>query len=181
MKTLFLSRVFQLAATAGFLASLSAGTAQENKPFSVLPPNDFQFSGKWNCKGSFRGGKVHESAFAGDVILNGKWIELTEKDTVPATGYVAKYLIGYDPEQKRFIEFDANNFGAATYVSEAGWQDQVLTMTSPLSSDPKASYILNRFQYTIQAKDAFTVDWQISRTATPDWTPADHLDCKRAS
>jgi hypothetical protein len=51
---------------------------------------------------------------------------------VPATGYVAKYLIGYDPEQKRLVEFDANNFEAATYVGDTGWQNQVLTMTSAL-------------------------------------------------
>jgi hypothetical protein len=180
VRTLFRCRAFQLAVTAGFLASLSTGIAQEPMSLSVLPPNGFQFSGKWNCQGSFRGGKVHESAFAGDVILDGKWIELTEQDTVPATGYVAKYLIGYDPEQKRLVEFDANNFGAATYASNTGWRNQVLTMTSPLSSNPKASYVLNRFQYTIQGKDAFIVDWQISRTATPDWIPADHLVCKRA-
>jgi hypothetical protein len=31
----------------------------------------------------------------------------------PATGYVAKYLIGYDTEHKKLVEFDANNFGAA--------------------------------------------------------------------
>jgi hypothetical protein len=100
---------------------------------------------------------------------------------VPATGYVAKYLIGYDPEQKRLVEFDANNFGAVTYVSDTGWQNQVLTVTSALSSNPKAAYVLNRFRYTIHGKDAFIVDWQICRTATPDWISAAHLVCKRAS
>ena len=58
----------------------------------------------------------------------------------PATGYVAKYLIRYDPRQKRLVEFDANNFGAATYASGDGWQNHVLTMTSPVSEDAKASY-----------------------------------------
>jgi hypothetical protein len=56
-----------------------------------------------------------------------------------------------------------------------------LTMTSPVSQDANAAYIANRFVYSITGKDTFTVDWQISKTATPDWIPADHLVCKRAS
>jgi hypothetical protein len=96
--------------------------------------------------------QVHKSIFTGSVILGGKWLELTEHDTQPATGYLSKYVIGYDSQQKHLVEFDANNFGAATYASDTGWQNQVLTMTSPLSTNPKASYVLNRFQYTIQAK-----------------------------
>ena len=96
------------------LTSSCALWAQGSKPpLSPMPPNGFQFSG-----------------FTGDVILGDKWIELTEHDIEPATGYLAKYLIGNDPQQKRIVEFDANNFAAAVYSSEEGWQDHVLTMTS---------------------------------------------------
>jgi hypothetical protein len=154
-------------------------SAQESKPLSALPPDGFQFSGTWDCEGVFRNAKVHKSIFTGTTILDGKWLELTEQDVEPATGYLAKYLIGYDPEQKSLVEFDANNFGAASYASPDGWQSRALTMTSPISRGPKASYAANRFVYSITGPDAFTVDWQISKTAALDWVQADHLACKR--
>jgi hypothetical protein len=125
-----------------------------------------------------RNNQVHKSSFTGAVILDGKWLELTERNVEPATGYVAKYLIGYDPQQKRFVEFDANNFGAATYSSADGWQNHALTMTSPVSPDAKP-YAANRFLYSTTGPDTFTVDWQISKTAASDWIPSDHLACKR--
>jgi hypothetical protein len=52
------------------------------------------------------------------VILGGKWLELTEQDIEPATGSLVKYLIGYDSQQQPLVEFNANDFGAATYTSE---------------------------------------------------------------
>jgi hypothetical protein len=152
--------------------------AQESKALSVMPPDGFQFTGTWDCEGTFRSAKVHKATFTGSIILGGKWLELTEQDIQPATGYLAKYLIGYDPQQKHLVEFDANNFGAAVYTSEQGWQDRVLTMTSPVSEEGKAPYAANRFLYSVTSPDAFTVDWQISKAATPNWTPADHLACK---
>jgi hypothetical protein len=97
----------------------------------------------------------------------------------PATGYVAKYLIGYDAQRKQLVEFDANNFSAATYTSDQGWSNGVLTMTSPVSQDAGAAYVANRFVYSITGPDAFTVDWQISKTAVLNWVPGDHLACKR--
>jgi hypothetical protein len=109
----------------------------------------------------------------------GKWLQRAEQDVQPATGYVATYLIGYDAQQKQLVEFDANNFSAATYSSPSGWAGNVLTMTSPVSSDPKAPYVANRFVYTISGADTFTVDWQISKTAALAWLPADHLVCNR--
>jgi Protein of unknown function (DUF1579) len=153
--------------------------AQESKVLSALPTEDFQFTGTWDCEGAFSSGKVHKSTFTGAVILDGKWLELTEKDIQPATGYVAKYLIGYDPQQKRVVEFDANNFGAAVYTSEDGWQKNVLTMTSSISQDAKAPYAANRFLYSVTEKDTFTMSWQISKTATLSWVQADHLICNR--
>ena len=153
--------------------------AQGSKPISPMPPDGFQFTGSWNCEGNFGKGKIHKSAFTGAVILGGKWVELTEQDIEPATGYLAKYLIGYDPQQKRIVEFDANNFGAAVYSSEEGWQDHVLTMTSPVSQDTQAPYAANRFLYSITGKDEFTVNWQISKSANLAWVPGDHLVCKR--
>jgi hypothetical protein len=157
-------------------ASLS--TAQEKKSLSAIPEG-FQFVGAWDCEGTFRNTKVHKAVFTGTLILGGKWLELTEQDVEPVTGYLAKYLIGYDPRQKRLVEFDANNFGAATYTSEDGWQNHVLTMTSPISDDPKAPYAGDRFLYSITGLNTFSVDWQISKTATLNWTQADHLTCKR--
>jgi hypothetical protein len=52
-------------------------------------------------------------------------------------------------------------------------------MTSPVSQDAEASYAANRFRYSLTGEDTFTVDWQISKTLALNWTPADHLVCKR--
>jgi hypothetical protein len=158
---------------------MSIMIAQDNKPVSAIPPDGFQFTGTWNCIGEFRNAKIHKATFIGSTILGGKWLELTEQDIEPATGYLAKYLIGYDSQQKRLVEFDANNFGAATYTSGEGWQNRVLTMTSPVSQDAEASYAANRFRYSLTGEDTFTVDWQISKTVSLNWTRADHLVCKR--
>lgn len=152
--------------------------AQEKKPLPAVPEG-FQFAGAWDCEGTFRDNKVHKAVFTGSLILGDKWLELSEQDIEPATGYLAKYLIGYDSEQKRLVEFDANNFGAATYSSQEGWQNRVLTMTSPISDDSKAPYAANRFLYSITGINTFTVDWQISKTPTLNWTQADHLACRR--
>lgn len=161
-------------------ACLTHAVSQDNKTLAVLPTDGFNFAGTWDCAGTFGNHQVHESIYTGTMILGGKWLELTEQDTKPATGYLAKYLIGYDPGQKQLTEFDANNFGAAIYSSKVGWQNDTLTMTSPLSQDAKAPYAANRFVYSVTAKDSFTVDWQISRTAALSWVPADHLACKLA-
>ena len=154
--------------------------AQAPKPLSALPPDGFRFDGEWNCVGEFRGGKVHKASFVGSTRIAGKWLQLEERDVEPATGYVATYLIGEDLQNRRLVEFDANNFGAATYASEAGWQNGILTMTSAVSPDAKASYALNRFVYTLMGVDGFSVDWQISKTVASQWTQADHLLCQRA-
>jgi hypothetical protein len=153
--------------------------AQNPSRLSALPEGNFQFTGNWDCGGSFRAGQIHKSTFTGAVILDGKWLELTEQDVQPATGYVAEYLIGYDAQHKQLVEFDANNFSAAAYASDQGWSKGVLTMTSPVSQDAGAPYVANRFQYSITGPDAFTVDWQISKTAALNWLPGDHLACTR--
>jgi len=92
---------------------------------------------------------------------------------------MAKYLIGYDPQQKRLAEFDVNNFGAAIYSSAEGWQGHALAMTSPVSEEGKPAYAANRFLYSTTGSDTFTVDWQVSKTAALEWVTADHLVCKR--
>ena len=172
-----------------FLASLP-GLAQKTAPLSPLPPQNFQFAGSWDCEGAFGNGQAHKSSYAGAIVLGGKWLQLEETDLQPATHYVAEYLIGYDSQQKRLVEFDANNFGAAVYTSDEGWHDGVLIMTSPVlpdmkapdtkAPDTKASYAANRFMFSIHGPDNFTVDWQISKTAALDWIQSDHLACKRA-
>lgn len=150
-----------------------------DKPLSVFPPSDFHFSGTWDCSGTFRNNSAHKSTFTGTSILAGKWLELTEQDVEPATGYLAKYLVGYDPQEKHLVEFDANNFGAAIYTSNEGWQNNVLTMTSQVSQDPKAPYAANRFLYSVTGPDTFTVEWQISKAADLNWQRGDFLSCKR--
>jgi hypothetical protein len=155
--------------------------AQDAKPLSPIPAGGFQLTGTWNCEGAFGNGTVHKSIYTGATILGGKWLELMERDTQPATGYLAKYLIGYDSTEKRLVEFDANNFGAAVYSSDKGWEANVLTMTSAISQDAKATYVANRFSYSITGPDAFSVDWQVSKTANLQWQTADHLACKRSA
>ncbi|MGD0734384.1 MAG: hypothetical protein ABR976_04520 [Terracidiphilus sp.] len=147
---------------------------------AAVPDGGFKFQGTWDCSGAFGNGKTHRSTYSGSVILGGKWLELSEQDIEPATGYLAKYLIGYDAERKRLVEFDANNFSAATYSSANGWQNGVLTMTSPVSEDAKAPYAANRFVFSVSAPDSFTVDWQIEKTAASNWITSDHLVCKRS-
>jgi hypothetical protein len=168
------SALFLLCSLA-FTATLPA----QEKPLVAIPADGFQFTGTWDCEGAFGNGKVHKSIFTGAVILDGKWLELTEKDVQPATGYLAKYLIGYDSQQKHLVEFDANNFGASTYVSEDGWQNSVLTLTSSISQDAKTPYVANRFLYSVTGQDTFTMAWQVSKTAALNWVQADHLACKR--
>ena len=96
------------------LLSAAISVPAQTAPLSALPPAPFTFPGKWACQGSFRAGKPHEAVFTGAVVLGAKWIELDEVDTVPATGYTGKYLIGFDPEHSRLVEFDGNSFAAAT-------------------------------------------------------------------
>ncbi len=62
-----------------------------------------------DCAGAFGNGKPHRSSMTGSVVIGAKWLELTEQDIEPATGYIAQYLIGYDAQQKSLVEFDANN------------------------------------------------------------------------
>jgi len=160
-------------------ACITPAWTQPAKPLSALPAGAFQFQGSWGCAGSFANGKAHKSTYAGAVTVGGKWLQLTEQDVEPATGYIAEYLIGYDAQQKRLVEFDANNFGAAVYSSPDGWQNNVLTMSSDLSPDAKAPFAANRFIYTITASDSFTVNWQIEKTAASAWITSDHLVCRR--
>jgi hypothetical protein len=166
----------------GLVMLTAVGAAQQVQtgPASAFPSGGFTFAGDWKCQGTFRGGKPHESTFTGKTVVGDNWIELSEVDTLPATGYVAKYLIGVDAEHHQLVEFDANNFGAATYSSRDGWVGNGLTMTSSVSDNPSASYAMNRFTYTVAGANSFTIDWQISKTAEPKWTTADHLECKRA-
>lgn len=148
---------------------------------SALPSDVASVTGTWACRGTFRGGKPHESTYAAMPVLNGTWLELTEHDTVPATGYDAKYLIGYDADHKRLTEFDANTFSAATYTSLEGWRDGTLTMSSEPSMKAAAPYRLNRFRYSVPSPGTLMIDWEISKSAdSPEWVTADHLVCSRS-
>ena len=173
-------RLFACLLMVGISCGPSPVGAQASQPLSPLPPDGFTFAGTWDCVGAMHETRVHKATFTGAVVIGGKWLELSEQDVEPATGYIAKYLIGYDSQQKRLVEFDANNFGAAVFTSAEGWQDRVLTMTSSVDQTGQGAFAANRFVYTIVAADAFTVDWQVSKTAALNWTPSDHLRCQRS-
>jgi|GEM_PF-2001290 len=163
-----------------FVAMAFAAHAQNAQPLTAIPAG-FHFEGSWNCTGAFGNGKPHRSTMTGSVVVGAKWLELTEQDIEPATGYLAKYLIGYDAQQKHLVEFDANNFSAATYISPGGWQNGALTMTSVIDGDPKAPYAANRFVFSVVNPDTFTMDWQVSKSSQLNWIAADHLACKRSA
>ena len=82
-------------------AWMSVALAQESKPLSVFPPEGFDFNGTWNCAGSFRNKAGPQSHFYRHVILGSKWLGTHRARCRTSTGYLAKYLIGYDPRQKR--------------------------------------------------------------------------------
>jgi D-alanyl-D-alanine carboxypeptidase len=89
---------------------MTGPSSQERGALSPLPEGGPDFTGAWICEGTFPNHQVHRSNFTGAVILGGQWSELTELDTEPATGALAKYLIGYDPQQKQLVELDASSF-----------------------------------------------------------------------
>jgi hypothetical protein len=161
------------------LTLLLAATITTSSADLPALPKTLVLPGTFDCAGTFGSGKIHRAVFTASAVLKNTWLELTEQDVEPATGYVAKYLIGYDRQTKHLVEFDANNFGAATYSSEDGWRGDVLSMTSALATDPKAPYVANRFTYTVTSPDTFSVDWSISRTSALEWRTSDHFTCKR--
>jgi hypothetical protein len=57
----------------------------------------------------------------------------------PATGYVARYLIGCDPR------------------------------ASPVGQDPTLPYVADRFVYSIKTDGSFTIDWQVSKSPVLAW------------
>lgn len=171
-------RIADFVVVACVVWSIGAAPVQDRGALSPFPPDGFAFAGTWDCTGAM-GTRTHRSTFTGSVTLAKTWLELTEQDLEPATGYVATYLIGYDSERHQLVEFDANNFGASTYTSTDGWHDRVLTMTSAVSPAGSAAYVANRFRYSVTGTDSFTMDWEISRTAALQWVPADHLACQR--
>lgn len=156
-------------------------TPQEKPIAPPLQPNNFSFAGSWDCLGAMGANKPHHSTYEGRMILANTWIELTERDLQPATGYLARYLIGYDPHRKLFLEFDANNFGAALYTSAAGWSDGKLTMTSAHLAGTSSSPARDRFVFQVNGANTFDVDWQTSSSENAPWSLRDHLACTRTS
>ncbi len=165
--------------TVAWLLALAASSmAQDNMRLSVSPPKGFTFQGNWQCTGSFQTGTTHRAIYQGEVILGGTWLQLTEEDIEPATKYMGRYLIGYDPQKKRIVEFDANTFGASVYSSDAGWHDRTLTLLSQVGADAGQPYALDRFVYRFDNPHSFTVTWETSKTEhDPVWTVSDRLSC----
>ena len=166
---------------AWMILTLAYGAATSQQPSSALPPAPFHFDGKWLCDGAMGNGRSHQSSFQGTTVLKGTWIRLEEADIAPTTGYVAEYLIGWDASSKKVVEFDANNFSAANYSSDEGWKNNTLVLRSSVATDPKVPYVQNRFSFHIDKQDAFTMEWQVRRTADGEWKTADHLACSRTS
>jgi hypothetical protein len=149
-------------------------------PRTRLRAGNFQFQGSGDCAGAFASGKTPGPSFTGNVILAGKWLELTERDIEPAAGSVAENLIGYDAKQERSVESDAKDFGAAGCNSGEGCLKGVLSLTWAVNEDPKAPYAANRRVCSTAApdnltRDTFTVDRQIPKTPTSNWINADQL------
>lgn len=123
---------------------------------------------------------MHKSVFEGRLAVGGAWLELDETDRVPSTGYVARYLIGYDVHGKRFVEFDASNVRANAYFSKDGWVGGALTMVSEPPDGPALPYARDRFVYTVKGTDRFLIDWQVVKPGASEWLAGDHLECVRA-
>jgi hypothetical protein len=152
----------------GVLLALAALT-----PF---PFGDAGFSGTWRCTGQFANGRAHVSNYAAKPVLDGKWLELTETDVDPASGYEAIYLIGFDPAQAALVEYDANTFASAVYTSADGWKDGQLVMTSPVHASG-SRIVQDRFVYQATRSGTFAIDWQVKTSADSDWKTSDHLQC----
>jgi hypothetical protein len=170
--------------SAGFLAMnlFAAGLAcaQPSKSTPATPPAGFSFDGSWTCSGAFQSGRLHRSHFEGNTILAGTWTELTEQDIEPATGFLGKYLIGYDPLKRVVVEYLASNLEAVISTSDDGWKGSELTLTSEEMHFPSVPY--ERTRTTLRVIDAktFSLDWQIAKSAlNPKWVTGDHLTCKR--
>ncbi len=114
----------------------------------------------------------HHSTYEGSTILGGRWTQLTEVDIQPS-GYVGRYLIGYDSTKRAVREFDANNFGYGFYSSD-GWHGSSLTL---VSTDVASYPTPNRFVYTVGGPSDFTVEWQ--RRDKGAWKTGDRLLCRR--
>jgi hypothetical protein len=161
------------------LFSFTLAHAQVPKLSPATPPPDFKFDGSWSCLGTFQGGKLHRSHYEGKTILAGTWTELTEQDIEPATGFVAQYLIGYDPLKKIVVEFAASNFEAGISSSEEGWKGNELTLTSEVMHYPSVPYEQTRSVFHLIDAKTFSMDWQIAKNAAdPKWITGDHLTCK---
>ncbi|MBB2205271.1 hypothetical protein [Gluconacetobacter takamatsuzukensis] len=142
-----------------------------------VPAEAARLVGSWQCSGRFHSGRVHRSLYTGSVILGGAWLQLGETDVEPATGYAALYLLGFDPQRRRDVLFDANNAGAAVYSSQDGWHDGSLVMTSDDAGEG-APYRFNRFVYTLLAPSGFSVTWQVRKTPDAEWATGDELVCR---
>jgi len=106
----------------------------------ATPPVGFTFDESWSCRGTFQNNKQHLSHYEGKTILAGTWTELTEQDSEPAPGYVAKYLIGYDSLKKLVVDFGADNSGAQVSSSDTGWVGNGLALTSEVMHYPQVPY-----------------------------------------
>jgi len=162
------------------LFSTACSPAQDSPLFG---PGGFAFSGKWKCDGSFpaNGKKYeHHALYEGRIVSGGKWIELTQKDTLPST-YDATMLIGYDTNKKEVVNYVADNQGWGV-LTGPGWQGHSLTLTMT----GEASYPgfsaekplpVSRVTYQVKSADAFSLQWEVRQGS--EWRPDDTLDCVR--
>jgi hypothetical protein len=152
------------------LATLSFGvSAFAQSP--LFGPGGFAFTGKWSCDGHYvENGKahVHRVLYEGKTVSDGKWIDLSQKDIVPA-GYDADFLMGYDRNENEIVAFVGDNKGYALLTGPS-WlgQSVTLTMTGQASYEgfSKAKPIpISRVTYQVRSPDVYTVTWEVRSVA----------------
>ena len=149
----------------------------------LLGPSGFAFNGKWVCTGSIpTPGKTlaHHALYEGRMVSGGKWIELVQKDIDPEP-YDATMLIGYDSNQKRVVNYIADNHGWAV-LTGPGWKGQSLTLTMTGEASIPGYSVENplpisRVTYEVQSADAFSLHWEVFEGS--QWKPDDSLACAR--
>ena len=109
-----------------------------------LRAGNVQFQGSGDCAGAFAGAISPRPPFTVSLILAGKCLEPAEQDIEPAEASGAENLIGYHAKQKRSVESDAKDFGAAGCNRGAGCLRGVLPMTPAVNEDPDSPWAANR-------------------------------------
>jgi hypothetical protein len=144
------------------------------QPSPLEPPDGFSFAGYWQCFGSFpASGRLHRSIYHGESSADGKWVDLTETDIEPK-GYVGRYELGTDAGHDKLVFINMNSAGYGIFESP-GWDGQTLTVTSTEVLRYSSAAPKNRFLYTVNDPQHFSVEWQYQKA--DGWVSGDLLHC----